>query len=76
MICIKSRTASQKIWTFERDCRQVGIFASLYAFLLGLDLMGVAFKALGGKGLGLRNDDAGLSTQGLPNSRWSPTKMT
>jgi len=52
MICIKSRTAAQKIWTFERDCRQVGIFASLYAFLLGLDLMGVAFKALGGKGLG------------------------
>lgn len=33
-------------------CRVVGIFASLYAFLLGLDLMGVAFKALGGKGAG------------------------
>lgn len=64
------------MWTLECYCCQVGIFASLYAFLLGLDLMGVAFKALGGKGLGLRNDHAGVSTQGLPNSRWCPTKMT
>ena len=57
MICIKSRTdCRSKIWTCESYCRQVGIFASLYAFLLGLDLMGVAFKALGGKGLGLRNE--------------------
>ncbi|CAK9073855.1 Sodium-dependent phosphate transport protein 2A (Sodium-phosphate transport protein 2A) (Na(+)-dependent phosphate cotransporter 2A) (NaPi-6) (Sodium/phosphate cotransporter 2A) (Na(+)/Pi cotransporter 2A) (NaPi-2a) (Solute carrier family 34 member 1), partial [Durusdinium trenchii] len=33
--------------------RLVGVLFALYAFLFGLDLMGVAFKALGGKGAGM-----------------------
>ncbi len=76
ILCIKSRTASQKIWTFQSYCCQVGILASLYAFLLGLDLMGVAFKALGGKGLGLRRERwqvAGVSQ--IPGGFRFPTKM-
>ncbi|CAE7201453.1 Slc34a2 [Symbiodinium natans] len=32
--------------------RVFGVFAALYCFLFGLDLMGVSFKALGGKGAG------------------------
>lgn len=33
--------------------RILGVLGALYAFLFGLDLMGVAFKALGGKGAGM-----------------------
>lgn len=33
--------------------RLLGVLGALYAFLFGLDLMGMAFKALGGKGAGM-----------------------
>jgi len=40
------RSCAVTVW------RVFGVLAALYCFLFGLDLMGVSFKALGGKGAG------------------------